>query len=110
MNIAKDDLKALVRAAVARHLEARPASGPSLAAPPVTSLVAAGPIVINASVDARADASDDSPAPGGGPPGAPGHPSQVIIQIIGVEVNEASCVIEPAVPCTHCGYCRSYGH
>lgn len=20
------------------------------------------------------------------------------------------CVIEPAVPCNHCGYCKSYGH
>jgi hypothetical protein len=20
------------------------------------------------------------------------------------------CVIEPAVQCTHCGYCKSYGH
>lgn len=21
-----------------------------------------------------------------------------------------SCVIEPAVPCNHCGFCKSYGH
>jgi hypothetical protein len=21
-----------------------------------------------------------------------------------------ACVIEPAVPCNHCGFCRSYGH
>ncbi|HVC19937.1 MAG TPA: hypothetical protein VNE16_07655 [Vicinamibacterales bacterium] len=21
-----------------------------------------------------------------------------------------ACLIEPAVPCTHCGYCQSYGH
>jgi hypothetical protein len=21
-----------------------------------------------------------------------------------------ACIIEPSVPCTHCGYCRSYGH
>jgi hypothetical protein len=20
------------------------------------------------------------------------------------------CIIEPSVPCTHCGYCKSYGH
>jgi hypothetical protein len=24
--------------------------------------------------------------------------------------NEGPCLIEPAVMCTHCGYCRSYGH
>lgn len=21
-----------------------------------------------------------------------------------------ACVIEPTVPCTHCGFCQSYGH
>ena len=21
-----------------------------------------------------------------------------------------ACLIEPAVPCNHCGYCKSYGH
>jgi hypothetical protein len=24
--------------------------------------------------------------------------------------DDGSCVIEPAVRCTHCGYCQSYGH
>ncbi len=23
---------------------------------------------------------------------------------------EGTCVIEPAVMCNHCGYCKSYGH
>ena len=23
---------------------------------------------------------------------------------------DGRCVIEPAVPCTHCGYCQSFGH
>jgi hypothetical protein len=23
---------------------------------------------------------------------------------------DGQCVIEPAVRCTHCGYCQSYGH
>jgi len=26
-----------------------------------------------------------------------------------INVGEA-CLIEPAVPCNHCGYCRSHGH
>jgi hypothetical protein len=21
-----------------------------------------------------------------------------------------ACIIEPSVPCTHCGFCKSYGH
>lgn len=24
--------------------------------------------------------------------------------------SEGPCLIEPAVPCTHCGYCQSHGH
>jgi hypothetical protein len=23
---------------------------------------------------------------------------------------DGNCIIEPAVRCTHCGYCQSYGH
>ena len=23
---------------------------------------------------------------------------------------EGRCIIEPSVACTHCGYCKSYGH
>jgi hypothetical protein len=23
---------------------------------------------------------------------------------------DGPCLIEPAVPCNHCGYCQSYGH
>jgi len=23
---------------------------------------------------------------------------------------EGRCLIEPSVPCTHCGYCQSMGH
>lgn len=24
--------------------------------------------------------------------------------------SDGPCIIEPAVACTHCGYCKSYGH
>jgi hypothetical protein len=24
--------------------------------------------------------------------------------------NDGPCLIEPAVMCNHCGYCKSYGH
>ena len=26
------------------------------------------------------------------------------------ESPDGACIIEPAVPCTHCGFCKSYGH
>lgn len=24
--------------------------------------------------------------------------------------DDGMCIIEPSVPCTHCGYCQSFGH
>lgn len=37
-----------------------------------------------------------------------GHPSHGIYITI-VNTTDA-CVIEPSVPCEHCGYCKSHGH
>ena len=52
----------------------------------------------------------------GGFPVSPGEP----IQQSGTSVSfsrfllpsgpEGSCIIEPAVACNHCGFCKSYGH
>ena len=36
------------------------------------------------------------------------HPSHAIYLSV-VNVDEA-CVIQPSVPCDHCGYCKSHGH
>jgi len=76
------ELRALVRDAVARHLGPR----------------AGGTLL---------------PAPGAGAPAArlapaAGHASHAVYLTI-VNTGEA-CVIEPAVPCSHCEYCRSHGH
>jgi hypothetical protein len=40
-------------------------------------------------------------------PSAAAHPSHA--RYILVE-SEGPCLIEPAVPCNHCGYCQSHGH
>lgn len=37
-----------------------------------------------------------------------GHPSHHLYLTV-VNSNEA-CVIEPSVACNHCGYCKSHGH
>ena len=76
-----DELRALVRDAVARHL-GRPAAQ-EVSIPPVIARshahVAAMP-----------------------------HPSHVMYLTL---VNEGdACLIEPAVMCNHCGYCKSHGH
>lgn len=73
----EDDLRALVREAVSRHLGA--------AAPPA------------------------APAGGPGVP-APGvHPSFGRYLLPRDPGDGGRCLIEPAVKCTHCGYCQSHG-
>jgi hypothetical protein len=72
-----DELRALVKAAVARHL-GRPAAGWS-ASPPAT-----------AAAPATSDASH-------------------YVYVTVINAGDA-CVIEPSVPCDHCGYCKSHGH
>jgi hypothetical protein len=36
------------------------------------------------------------------------HPSHVLFDM--VPSGDGNCIIEPAVRCNHCGYCKSYGH
>jgi hypothetical protein len=36
------------------------------------------------------------------------HPSQLLFAV--VPSGDGDCIIEPAVRCNHCGYCKSYGH
>lgn len=40
-----------------------------------------------------------------------GDPSHILLKVLpGSEVGDGMCVIEPRVPCNHCGFCQSYGH
>lgn len=77
------ELRALVRDAVARHLTrtAEPAVRPVAPLPPTTTIDA---------VPWRGHASH-----------------QLYVSLVNVD---SSCVIEPAVQCDHCGYCKSHGH
>ena len=38
------------------------------------------------------------------------HPSHLKFLLPAGGDADGMCVIEPAVRCTHCGYCQSYGH
>jgi hypothetical protein len=38
------------------------------------------------------------------------HPSHGRFQLPSGGDSDGACLIEPAVRCTHCGYCQSYGH
>jgi len=75
----EQELRALIREAVARHLG-------------VTSTSA-------------------SPLPettGAAPPSWRQHVSHAIY--LTLESGGDACLIEPAVPCTHCRFCQSHGH
>ena len=71
----EDQLRALVRDAIAKHLSTgtdAPAA-PTAASPPARQDVSCAKFVLPDSAD-------------------------------------GACLIEPAVQCTHCGFCKSYGH
>jgi hypothetical protein len=39
------------------------------------------------------------------------HPSHALIALpAGADSDDGVCIIEPAVACNHCGYCKSVGH
>jgi hypothetical protein len=82
----EQELRALVREAIDRHLS-RPETtrGPALFSPqPVER-------------GTRLPSFD--------------HASHMLLKVVpGSQVDDGMCVIEPAVRCTHCGFCQSYGH
>lgn len=38
------------------------------------------------------------------------HASHAMFALPAGADTDGPCVIEPAVACNHCGYCKSYGH
>lgn len=38
------------------------------------------------------------------------HLSHAMFTVPNGADSEGPCLIEPAVACNHCGYCKSYGH
>jgi len=38
------------------------------------------------------------------------HPSHAVIALPEGSDGDGLCIIEPAVTCNHCGYCKSVGH
>jgi hypothetical protein len=85
MEISEQELRALVRDAIARHGRAAGVS-PDPGGPDSRSM-----------------------------PGTPGifdrmHASHGRLPLAGGSVGDGLCLIEPAVRCNHCGYCQSFGH
>jgi hypothetical protein len=59
---------------------------------------------------ARHTAGSASPGPDPGPVVLTQHPSHGLLPVADGASADGPCIIEPAVPCNHCGYCKSYGH
>ena len=38
------------------------------------------------------------------------HASHGLLAVAAGADTDGPCIIEPAVQCNHCGYCKSYGH
>ena len=38
------------------------------------------------------------------------HSSHTMFRVASGADEEGPCIIEPSVPCNHCGYCKSLGH
>lgn len=84
----EQQVRALVRQAIDRHLGPPGApSGPVSAAPPPRPHGVAAPSL-------------------GRPDGDISHARFHLVRPPG----EVECLIEPAVPCNHCGFCQCYGH
>jgi hypothetical protein len=49
------------------------------------------------------------PAPGAPSPRVTSHTSHALFTLTPGD-PDGRCMIEPGVPCNHCGYCKSYGH
>lgn len=49
------------------------------------------------------------PSPGAAAGAARLHLSHAQFSLVTSD-PEGRCLIEPGVPCNHCGYCKSYGH
>lgn len=78
-----DDIRAVVRDAIARHVQA----DATVPARPVAS--GSGGTIESRDADQR-------------------HSSHALFVLEGDA--DGACLIEPAVRCTHCGYCQSLGH
>lgn len=77
-----DELRALVRDAIQRHL------GRSREVP----------------------APERTPSARPADPPWRAHPSFGKLLVTAGDVEGGACLIEPTVRCNHCGYCQSYGH
>jgi hypothetical protein len=79
--VTEQELRLLVRDAIARHAAGARVLPPDVSGPPAPAFA-----VVRQ------------------------HPSHGLLPVLAGADTGGPCVIEPAVQCNHCGYCKSYGH
>jgi hypothetical protein len=77
-----EEIRALVREAVSRHLGQSPSTAGQM----------------------------PSPGQPASPPPWRAHPSFGRFLVASGTEDDGACLIEPSVRCNHCGYCQSHGH
>ena len=97
----EQELRALVREAVERHLHGGATGAAGSGEPRETSR----PVREASGVSGAASSPRFGVAPG-----AVSHASHLMFVFAAEADGDGRCLIEPAVACTHCGYCTSYGH
>ena len=91
MEVSDQELRALVRDAIARHVDHRGHTGHTgHAGHPGDAIPSRVPPPPPTPFDAR-------------------HASQVLLPLARGGDGDGACLIERAVRCNHCGYCLSYG-
>ena len=65
--------------------------------------------LVRQGIDQHMPVARTAPAPVAAPaPALALHASHLLLLL--PDTGDGPCVIEPSVPCTHCGYCKSLGH
>ena len=59
---------------------------------------------------ARHMAPGPPPSHGASGPARTSHSAFIRLALSRGDDGDGACLIEPAVRCSHCGYCQSYGH
>jgi hypothetical protein len=98
-----DELRALVRDAIARHLGPRAETlGDGHGQETRGQAVRADEVRLAPAVARSRDSRPDPPWRA--------HPSFGKFLVMRGDEDGGACLIEPSVECNHCGFCQSYGH
>jgi hypothetical protein len=104
-----DELRAMIREAIARHLGSpgeEESSANAVALPPSSAQSSRTALAFTKSFVA----STEAPFAGEGGKALAERASHLQFPLQRGGDGDGACLIEPSVRCNHCGYCLCYGH